>query len=127
MIPQIQGREKRPAKQKSGRPKPTAHLYEPPAHPIPLLRMEQRSGTLPGPDPPIGDQAGDEGNHNHAGAAVDHRGKGARDFCQKSNHGNRGIQGKDDGEDHCRIPPFVSVPFPSGQAQAPVGPALGFP
>ena len=58
----IQGRVR-----KSGRPKPTAHLYEPPAHPIPLLRMEQRSGALPGPDPPIGDQAGDEGNHNHSG------------------------------------------------------------
>jgi len=53
--------------------------------------MEQRSGILPGPDPPIGDQAGDEGNHDHAGAAVDHRGKGEHDFCQKSNHGHNTI------------------------------------
>ena len=77
--------------------------------------MEQRSGALPGPDPPIGDQAGDEGDHDHAGAAVDHRGEGERDFCQKSNHGNRGIQGKDDGEDHCRIPlPSAFLFLPAG-------------
>ena len=126
MIPQIQGREKRPGKQKSGRPKPTAHLYEPPAHPIPLSRMGQRSGALPGPKTPISDQAGDEGNHDHAGAAVDHRGEGERDFCQKSNHGHNSIQGKDDGEDHCRIPLSSAFRFLPAGAQAPVGPALDF-
>ena len=61
--------------------------------------MEQRSCALPGPDPPIGDQAGNEGNHNHAGATVDHRGEGERDFSQESNHSHNSIQGKDDGED----------------------------
>ena len=81
--------------------------------------MEQRSGTLPGPKTPISDQASDEGNHKHAGAAVDHRGEGERDFCQQTNHGNNSIQGKDDSEDQCRIPLSQAFRFLPAGNQSP--------
>jgi len=126
MISQFRAKKKQPVKRKSGQPKPTAHLYKPSAHPVPILRMEWRSGALPGLKPPIGDQAGDEGNYKYAGAAIDDRGEGERDFCQESNHGNNSIQGKDDGEDHCRIPLSSAFRFLPAGAQAPVGPALDF-
>ena len=80
MISQFRAKKKQPVKRKSGQPKPTAHLYKPSAHPVPILRMEWRSGALPGLKPPIGDQAGDEGNYKYAGAAIDDRGEGERDF-----------------------------------------------